>query len=638
MRSITEIHERLYEYLMKRYEKDDNFRFTLRSTNHGGKLNLGYWFLGDDSYLTFSFWKSSVWHQKTSNIAFVVANDGTSTLELVALKNEKKVFFSKIADALDMQQKKSINDESRWVKDYKGADYISSLETFIKRDKAIIDAFIHSNNMQKIFTAIPKEEFTEAALRIDKVKNHHKVVKELRKLLVELNSESFDSKPIKIQALTIKNISLFKSEQTIEFHKNLTCFIGLNGTGKTSLLKALVLAFTGFEQNEKLGPDKIVSLNDKLQNLLHIVGEKRGNPIYANNGFAEVSYTIQMNGNAPDEYKNSVNLRKQEDEVIISDDSNSDFRSIIDDRYKCLFIAIPQLQGETKSSINKEKRPLYPNVNDAISMLSGHPEDRFSIFADWLRRLNNVANDKQVKGERNPFERQLLNDIFKVISKITGEEVTLHKIFVTIDADIPDPIWVNIGNANEPILLDLVSQGYNSVFSFIGNILQRLVEVTPKGSDYKQTSAIVLIDEIDTYLHPQWQYTILDYLVESLPNVQFIVTTHSPYVVGSIPNDKIKIYICEKEGFDAKVEAFEPIHVYGSKLDLLNELVFKTPSRIKKVAPLVSQMRTSIQQSDFDAFETIKKKLVEIGIDIQTDAEISSLISLANTKKRMAKV
>jgi AAA domain, putative AbiEii toxin, Type IV TA system len=187
-----------------------------------------------------------------------------------------------------------------------------------------------------------------------------------------------------------------------------------------------------------------------------------------------------------------------------------------------------------------------------------------------------------------------------------------------------------------------MSQGYNTVFSFIGNILQRLVEVTPKGSDYTKTAAIVLIDEVDTYLHPQWQYTILDYLVESFPNVQFIVTTHSHYVVGSIPNDKIKIYICEKEAFDAKVEAFssveEPINVYGSRLDLLNELVFKTPSRVGKVTPIIQQMRASLQQNDFDAVEKIRKKLVDMGIDIKTDPEISSLISLANTKKRMAKV
>ena len=656
MENITAIHDDLYDYLSKRYEKDTNFRFTLRSTNNV-RFEKGYWFQGNEHYLTVSFWKSSLYNQTTTNIAFIVTNDGSSSLELVAHKKYRELiiekedigsidtveverenyvedFFSKVADALYMQQKKSSNDEFRWVKDYKGTDYIASLETFLKRDKTTIDAFIQSEKMQKIFSVIPKEAFEATISEINKIK----LTIELKKLRIE-NTESYDYKPVKISDLTIKNISLFKSEQTIEFHKNLTCFIGLNGTGKTSLLKALVLAFTGYEQNEKQGTDKIVELNDKLQNLLHIVGEKNGRAIYANDGFAEVSYTIQMNGNAPDEYKNTVLLRKQEDIVVISDESNSDFRSIIDDKYKCLFIAIPQLQGEMKENAKKDKRPLYPNINDAISMLSGHPEDRFSVFADWLRGLNNVANDKQAKGETNPTERVLLNDVFKTISKITGEEVSLHKIFVTVDTDIPDPIWVNIGNANEPILLDLVSQGYNTVFSFIGNILQRLVEVTPKGNDYTQTPAIVLIDEIDTYLHPQWQYTILDYLVESLPHVQFIVTTHSPYMVGSIPNDKIKIYVCEKEGFDTKVEALDNSKgLYGANIDRLTRTVFRTSARgIPNFEKTITELREAIQMSEFNKAGSMLNELNKANL-VENDPELISIKLSLKTKKRLAGV
>jgi predicted ATP-binding protein involved in virulence len=72
--------------------------------------------------------------------------------------------------------------------------------------------------------------------------------------------------------------------------------------------------------------------------------------------------------------------------------------------------------------------------------------------------------------------------------------------------------------------------------------------------DFTKLPAVCLIDEIDTYLHPKWQYSILDALVKAFPNVQFIVTTHSPYVVGSIPNDKIQLFICEQPGLEAQVK------------------------------------------------------------------------------------
>jgi hypothetical protein len=88
MENITEIHQRLYGYLMERYKKDNSFRFILRTTNHGGKLDKGYWFLGNENDLTFSFWKPS-------NIAYVIAHDGKSSLELTTHTMHLDAFFSK---------------------------------------------------------------------------------------------------------------------------------------------------------------------------------------------------------------------------------------------------------------------------------------------------------------------------------------------------------------------------------------------------------------------------------------------------------------------------------------------------------------------------------------------------------------
>lgn len=50
-----------------------------------------------------------------------------------------------------------------------------------------------------------------------------------------------------------------------------------------------------------------------------------------------------------------------------------------------------------------------------------------------------------------------------------------------------------------------------------------------------------MIDEIDLHLHPRWQARILEDLVRIFPNVQFIVTTHSPVVVASVPRGNIRI-------------------------------------------------------------------------------------------------
>jgi predicted ATP-binding protein involved in virulence len=59
-----------------------------------------------------------------------------------------------------------------------------------------------------------------------------------------------------------------------------------------------------------------------------------------------------------------------------------------------------------------------------------------------------------------------------------------------------------------------------------------MVETNNGKQPFYEQPAIILVDEIDTYLHPKWQRTILNTLVKNFPNTQFIVTTHSPFVAN----------------------------------------------------------------------------------------------------------
>ena len=61
------------------------------------------------------------------------------------------------------------------------------------------------------------------------------------------------------------------------------------------------------------------------------------------------------------------------------------------------------------------------------------------------------------------------------------------------------------------------------------------------------TPGIVLIDEIDMHLHPSWQRDSTAGFTKAFPKVQFIVTTHSPQVLGSVPPDSIRVLEWEKE-------------------------------------------------------------------------------------------
>lgn len=79
-----------------------------------------------------------------------------------------------------------------------------------------------------------------------------------------------------------------------------------------------------------------------------------------------------------------------------------------------------------------------------------------------------------------------------------------------------------------------LSDGYRAFLGWLGDLLYHVCETCPSGRKLVENKGIVMIDEIDLHLHPKWQMTVLHSLANELPNIQFIVTSHSPLIVGSL--------------------------------------------------------------------------------------------------------
>ena len=114
-------------------------------------------------------------------------------------------------------------------------------------------------------------------------------------------------------------------------------------------------------------------------------------------------------------------------------------------------------------------------------------------------------------------------------------EGVLKKIFddptLRLDFDIDNFEFHILQENREPFDFNTMSSGYSAVFDIINDLTMRM----ESKKDYA-TEGIVVIDEIDTHLHLELQRVILPFLTELFPNIQFIVTTHSPFVLNSIDN------------------------------------------------------------------------------------------------------
>lgn len=91
-------------------------------------------------------------------------------------------------------------------------------------------------------------------------------------------------------------------------------------------------------------------------------------------------------------------------------------------------------------------------------------------------------------------------------------------------------------DSGELFSFDNLSDGYRNMLAIVADIAHRAARLNPHLIDKAalKTPGIVLIDEVDLHLHPKWQRRVLNDLREAFPKVQFIVTTHSPFIIQSL--------------------------------------------------------------------------------------------------------
>jgi predicted ATP-binding protein involved in virulence len=120
-----------------------------------------------------------------------------------------------------------------------------------------------------------------------------------------------------------------------------------------------------------------------------------------------------------------------------------------------------------------------------------------------------------------------------------GEEPFTVKIQSAIS---PRKIIVTTPFNTNGLPFDLLSTGLSNLFGWIGHLISRMHEAYPSSNSPLNESAIVLVDEIDNYLHPLVQARAVPVLLNAFPKVQFVFTSHSPVVLAALPNEGVKAY------------------------------------------------------------------------------------------------
>ena len=150
---------------------------------------------------------------------------------------------------------------------------------------------------------------------------------------------------------------------------------------------------------------------------------------------------------------------------------------------------------------------------------------------------------------RNEGDQTTANQIQKWFDRFDSAlQILLDEESIHIEYDYKKYDFKIRQNGREPFSFNELSDGYSSVIYIVSDLILRMHKnwlLEDKISEYDY-QGIVLIDELETHLHIELQKKIFPFLTKFFPKIQFIVTTHSPYILNSISN--AKAYDLERQG------------------------------------------------------------------------------------------
>jgi predicted ATP-binding protein involved in virulence len=643
---IAQLHEKVLEFLLEKRKEDTELYFTLRKEPRG--LAKGHWFFGNEKNLYFSFWKGIDWEKNLPNISITITIEEHITIFLNNSEGGKKdLLFEEITQNIEGFRK--LSNKYQWKKTVDAFSWQEALIDFIDNDKAIIDALLSKyNNYVDKLTLITKEEFNNS-LKANKI---------IRESSVPTNqpiiTQNF-GKTLQLTHLKLVNIKHFEQIE-IDLTKRVTILIGENGSGKSTLLSAIALGLTGhdvFSQNIN-NP----YFDSKKNAYLKIDSVKKGEHRYAKNGSIYLSYKIES-----ENYTNEVGFETIENEAYPQPYSSvkaSLSKILLDSQeyrtaLSTFVIGFPQGKGYKKETMEFQKVQ-YPEPFELLPLITNTVNENYiDELATWLGEQCDKYHKNKSEQNNNIAEanKQAINLVFSIISLIVSNGDNHDTVVFDWDnfirKDNKPIVFIRKPDTPQGIDLDLISAGYRNLFYWIGGIVSRLYKLNDFYStneqfkhlykeDIRQHSGIVLIDEIDTYLHPKWQRNILKVLVEEFPKLQFVVTTHSLAVISSLEdkNDYL-VYKAAKFNNNIFFSEINPLELnpYGADFNEIAEEFMEMSYREPIIQANLDSLASFIAEKNIDKATEIVNKLNNL---INPDnAEFMKLKSRLEAKKLLVK-
>lgn len=380
--------------------------------------------------------------------------------------------------------------------------------------------------------------------------------------------------------IDFKTIKFLNKEEKV---RNFTAIIGDNGVGKTAILEAITRGFTPIVRSISDNAVKECDLNN--------------NDIKQGSGWTAVRLDVNLDENEYSWY----NKRRLNSKIEYSEKVNKqlDFKNIKTQYEECyneqrlplvLYYGINRVVTE----IPKRGHIKEFNIEDSLKNCFDNV-NYFRDFYEWFKTEEDI--ELREKKDNEKYVNVKLDSVRTAIERMIPGYTNLR-----IKLNPSRMIITNKGG--EDLRIEQLSGGYKAVLSIVSDIAKRLSVANPHAMDPLEEEAIILIDELDLHLHPKWQKTIANDLKRTFPNCQFVITTHSPFIIQSL--NKEEVINIEKEDNEDN-GSFE-----GWSIEEIQEYEMGVETKTDKFKVFIEQFSEAIDDEDIEKAKELYNKLLKM--------------------------
>lgn len=429
---------------------------------------------------------------------------------------------------------------------------------------------------------------------------------------------------MRIHKIDITNFMGFE-HQSFEFDKDISVIVGNNTAGKTTVLKALQIALGAYLKSlHTLPHDKANTCNFSQSDVfLRYVPSKKDffaneertridvqAEVCAQAGWHNIHWWREFRGNQTTHsqacageliaFAEELERRRSDDNAAI----NAVFPLVlafganrIDNQYRAA--------TKTKERASRIAKAYKSALKETVD---------FQGAFDWLYRYEqNYKRGLEFEGTREAF----ISALETAIPALSDIEVDTknNELIAQVTVTGQNPTYHTF---------EQMSDGFKSMICIVAEMAHRCIELNGfLGRDsVVKTPGIVMIDELDLYLHPRWQQHILNDLKAAFPLIQFIVSSHSPFIIQSVYSRNIITLDGHNDAADPNRRSIEEIVLQEMNLDTVRSLAYqKMVAQAETYYNLVKTMRAdSVQAQD------IKHQLDAIEAEFSNDPAYVALL------------